>query len=394
MKRILAIVIASVLFVITATIIWMKIDSNFERAADTAGKNLNYIGGLSKIDRPELLGEIVDEDTIVMLGSSELPYYNEKSHPMIVTNHGNSDFNIMQVGVGYIQSLSHAINISGLEPYMENKKVVLNLSPQWFTQAGVDPTAFSSRFSPRMFAAFMENEKVSNETKQQVIDRCYALFETWPAGKNLLERYEKEMKGENIGIIQNVSFSITDAFDNLKSKQDFVDAMPMEKAGDDKFISFETIDFDRLMLTSEEQGKRECTNNEFYIYDEYYTTYIEPQLEELEGSASNGSFSESPEYGDLKLFLNVCDELELEVMLINVPVNGYWYDYTGFPKEEREKYYENIREIAKEYGVKLLDLSNHEYTPYFLKDIMHLGWKGWVYIDEGIYEFYKESLSN
>ena len=117
-------------------------------------------------------------------------------------------------------------------------------------------------------------------------------------------------------------------------------------------------------------------------------------MEELEGSASNGSFSESPEYGDLKLFLNVCDELELEVMLINVPVNGYWYDYTGFPKEEREKYYENIREIAKEYGVKLLDLSNHEYTPYFLKDIMHLGWKGWVYIDEGIYEFYKESLSN
>ena len=51
MKRILAIVIASVLFVITAAIIWMKIDSNFERAADTAGKNLNYIGGLSKIDR-------------------------------------------------------------------------------------------------------------------------------------------------------------------------------------------------------------------------------------------------------------------------------------------------------------------------------------------------------
>ena len=114
-----------------------------------------------------------------------------------------------------------------------------------------------------MFAAFMENEKVSNETKQQVIDRCYALFETWPAGKNILERYEKEMKGENIGIIQNVSFSITDAFDNLKSKQDFVDAMPMEKAGDDKFISFETIDFDRLMLTSEEQGKENVLTMNF-----------------------------------------------------------------------------------------------------------------------------------
>ncbi|MHA4074727.1 D-alanyl-lipoteichoic acid biosynthesis protein DltD, partial [Bacillus cereus] len=26
---------------------------------------------------------------------------------------------------------------------------------------------------------------------------------------------------------------------------------------------------------------------------------------------------------------------------------------------------------------------------YFLKDHMHLGWKGWVYIDEAIQQFYK-----
>ncbi|MRA75355.1 hypothetical protein GH868_28020, partial [Bacillus thuringiensis] len=25
----------------------------------------------------------------------------------------------------------------------------------------------------------------------------------------------------------------------------------------------------------------------------------------------------------------------------------------------------------------------------FLKDHMHLGWKGWVYIDEAIQQFYK-----
>ena len=76
----------------------------------------------------------------------------------------------------------------------------------------------------------------------------------------------------------------------------------------------------------------------------------------------------------MKLFLEVCEETGLEVMLINIPVNGYWYDYTGFPKADRQQYYQNIRDIAAEYDVTLLDLSDHEYTPYFLKDVMHLGW--------------------
>ena len=104
----------------------------------------------------------------------------------------------------------------------------------------------------------------------------------------------------------------------------------------------------------------------------------------------NDSYSNSKEYDDLKLFLSLCNELDLDVMLINIPVNGYWYDYTGFPKTEREQYYDNIWDIAYEYDENVLDLAVHEYTPYFLKDIMHLGWKGWVYVDEELYNFYKE----
>lgn len=32
-----------------------------------------------------------------------------------------------------------------------------------------------------------------------------------------------------------------------------------------------------------------------------------------------------------------------------------------------------------------------EYEDYFLKDVMHLGWKGWVYVDEAIDKYYKEN---
>lgn len=42
----------------------------------------------------------------------------------------------------------------------------------------------------------------------------------------------------------------------------------------------------------------------------------------------------------------------------------------------------------KVYNVKLADFSQKEYEIYFLRDIMHLGWKGWVYLDRAVYEFY------
>ena len=71
-------------------------------------------------------------------------------------------------------------------------------------------------------------------------------------------------------------------------------------------------------------------------------------------------------------------------------MHGGWYDYTGFPAEERAVYYENVRQIVSQYeNVELLDLTGREYEPYFLCDTMHLGWKGWLAVDRAIVDFYQ-----
>lgn len=393
MKKITSFLIACLMFIFTAIAIYNGVGLQAEKAVKIVDNNLNYFSGLEKLNNPEILGNVIDENTVVLLGSSELPYYDEISHPMIITNYGNADFNIMMLGVGYIQSLQHTINAGGLEPYIENRKVVLNLSPQWFTQEGVNPDAFSSRFSPRMLNAFMENNKISNELKQKVLERCEELFSSYPDGLEMLSRYEDELNGGIHNPIDKIKFWITDKIDKMKAERDLIEILPEYKLGTESFINFDEIDFDALLAESTIQGETECTNNDFYIYNDYFDTYIKPSLEEYKDSYATMSYSVSPEYDDLKLFLDVCKELDLEVMLINTPVNGFWYDYAGFPQERREEYYQNIRDIAEEYDVEILDLSVHEYTPYFLKDIMHMGWKGWVYIDEGIYSFYKKNIS-
>ena len=41
-----------------------------------------------------------------------------------------------------------------------------------------------------------------------------------------------------------------------------------------------------------------------------------------------------------------------------------------------------------EYGVKLLDLTGFEYESYFMCDTMHIGWKGWLAVDQALISYY------
>ena len=49
-----------------------------------------------------------------------------------------------------------------------------------------------------------------------------------------------------------------------------------------------------------------------------------------------------------------------------------------------------VREQVEKAGYPVIDFSGHEYDKYFLKDTIHLGWKGWIYFDEAVQKFYSE----
>ncbi|RKJ53704.1 hypothetical protein D7Y09_12370 [bacterium 1XD42-1] len=36
----------------------------------------------------------------------------------------------------------------------------------------------------------------------------------------------------------------------------------------------------------------------------------------------------------------------------------------------------------------MLDLTGYEYEEYFMCDTMHLGWKGWLAVDQALIDYY------
>ncbi|MBF1119964.1 MAG: D-alanyl-lipoteichoic acid biosynthesis protein DltD, partial [Streptococcus sp.] len=73
------------------------------------------------------------------------------------------------------------------------------------------------------------------------------------------------------------------------------------------------------------------------------------------------------------------------------PVNGPWYDYIGIDASQRNAFSTKINEIVKEAGVKQVDLTSHDYDPYYIWDATHPGWKGWPLVEKELVKFFKEN---
>ena len=140
-----------------------------------------------------------------------------------------------------------------------------------------------------------------------------------------------------------------------------------------------------------EIAESKSNNNKFGMDNNAYNHAIKGNLHKIKGSMKNDSYKVSPEYEDFKLLLDVCKEQGIKPLFLNIPVNGKWYDYAGFNKNDRLAYYKKINTMVNSYGFEVADFSKYENENYFLMDSSHLGWKGWVYVNETIDKYYNEN---
>lgn len=387
MKKISSFAIAFALFSITCAGGWQHV----RRAVHEKKEALVYHNTDTRNSCKTALGWALEENGIPVFGSSELSAADDVGYPPALFKNGNSDFNMVLMGRGYMQSLHHAVVLGGMADEIPGRKAVLILSPQWFTASHLSSEVYASRFSERMFSRFLRSPEISYDLKEKVTNRMKTLLEADPGQLARLETYEKAYLKRSLNPISQMEARLYDAF--MDCRQMYLlwrEARSLKNPEGANPAAAEGIDFRELMERAVEAGDEACTNNDFYIYDEYYDKYVRDGEGQAEGSNADASYMSSPEYGDLRIFLEVCGETGVEPLVVSVPVNGRWYDWTGFPREDREGYYENIRKLCQEYQAELADFSDKEYEAYFLKDIMHLGWKGWVYLDEAVYRFYKE----
>jgi D-alanine transfer protein len=322
---------------------------------------------------------------LYLMGSSELGAPVEQN-PGVWLPKNSSDFDLYQSGRGFQQSLYHAIELAAVAPNLTNNKVALLVSPQWFSQGGIKAGAFESVFSYAAWNAMLANPHLSASTRQRLVARVGELMPQ-------VCSVEASCATTALGTVQEVInlpyAAFAERVDELRATYhgtDYRKAVAYTGAWQPGKQAMATVDWVSEQAKASATGKSRISDP-YGLDDSYYAKRILPYLPKLKGHESAVTYTSSSEYGDLQLFLDVAHDLGIDVMLVSLPVNGLWSDYTGLPRAERDGFAAKIRSIASANNAWLTDLTVNSYEPYYFYDTVHLGWRGWLDVTRACWDF-------
>lgn len=331
-----------------------------------------------------------DDEYLPMYGSSELSRL-DVYHPYNYFKVNPEGFTPFLIGRGGTQSFVHFLSFAALGDDLKNRELVFILSPQWFTKEGLDEVHFAPNYSSLQAYDLVFNDKLSVELKKKAAKRLL-MFDIVKNDKLLTTMLE--------GIVYDDVKHIWKArtvqpfgymYRNILERKDVVMSLFAVDPRNPKIDQdLQSLPLNDLNKRAERTGEAESKTNPYWIEDRYYRKHIADKIGKLKGYKANEAYTESPEYEDLQLILDLLKQQKTKALFISIPVNGPWYDFAGFPKERRQAYYEKVCTVIESSGFPVADLSSHEYNPFFLKDTLHIGWKGWVYVDEALAEFHRK----
>lgn len=390
MKKILAFILASILSALTLGIVAVLYFKEVFEYYKVSDNSVRYTVSDLKDKNSEILLSNITENTLVLMGSSELFVTNQKEyHPKQVLNF--SDFNIMQIGEVDSQNIIHASILGSIGEKIPNKKVVLIESIQWFNRDGFVSQKLSNKISKEHVYRTMTNPKIKQETKKKFIERLIELSVDDTELNNTFKTYKAAFVDGEFNPFIPLSASVEAYLYSLKNRMLFYERREKENLALNSGSAY-SIDWENLEKSEIQKNKTTTNNNQYGIDNEYYLRFIKDKYENLKNSHNinnDPGYTDlnSAEYTDMELFLEIAKDLGVDVLVTVFPVNGKWFDYTGFTSERRKQTYTKILEITKPYNIEVYDASQLEYEEDYMYDPIHIGVKGWINLQKRLLEF-------
>ena len=400
------------------------LDKEIEELYKKNMQYINHINGLAVKDKGNaLIAQSTKEKNILLMGSSELSSPVRENISNFFPNNLH-EHDITMVGHASVQNALHAINLGANYDSISDNPVMIVESLQWFMGDEIHVPGFFSNFSELQFYEFLHNDKISDENKLYLCKRYIQLEyrNEIKLKEKLLSSFKSGFPSRLINLLPNniIESNVTNkqtlllarlySSDNFLEKTLYQLSRPyywlrnkilcikdkyqvyqwlkkIDKSHDKENIN---INWEQEYKLAEEEGKNACTNNNLFVYDEYYDTYLKEKWDRLHNTYSNTELMTSTEWADFEFFLKVCSELNIKPYIVIMSTNGLYYDYTGLDKVHRDELYNKIEKLSSEYNFDVLNLKNYEYEPYFYCDVMHLGWKGWTYVTQKTIEHFSK----
>lgn len=330
---------------------------------------------------------------IMMLGSSELGH-STKQHPTYYFNTNRSKNGVITIGRAYTQNLQDTTILGSFDPSIKDKKVVLLVSMQWFMdKEGVTSHHYQTRFSPTQFYAFLNNPDISKENKIKFANRASKLLigsEEYKSEAVYAKLYSSDTfvsKVEKVLLAPYFEFRE----DTVKLKEKGMLYERLVNLPDKKAVApGKPINWNKEMDQAIVDAKKRVGKNNLCIDKIYYKKNFGKNLDKVRGKYKDVNLVDSKEFDDYQLTLDVCNDLGIKPVIVLIPGMDKFYNVTGISKDERYEFYNKAGNLAKQHGFDVIDLRSKENEKYYLRDVMHLGTKGWVDVCEKLFKEFNQ----
>lgn len=393
MKKVGAFLIGSIIIVISLFLINGYLQGQIHK------KYYDKMGDI--IDYRKYQGIVMQKEatkrntTLFIFGSSEVGGTKSKDpfHPSNFFANEKGGFQVELVGRAYCQSLIHTLNIGALGNSLKGKKVVLIVSPQWFDKKGLSLNHLKVNFSEEQFYAFMFNKSISLDLKKRVASRIINIIGNSGEMNEVKELCSLTLTTNPLYMVK--LFAETPYFKGrsfLLQLRDKIQALTLIDNSNKALLFNEHPHYYTFNWEKELNLFNYVRINNPYDFDNYlYSNVYSKEIKLMKKYTHHIALNDSPEFEDLGILLDTFKEVGIEPLIIDLPMNGSWYDYCGIGRVERAKYYTKINKIVNAYQFQLIDMSGYEYEAHAFKDSSHLEWKGLVYVDEAIDKYFHEN---
>ncbi len=333
------------------------------------------------------------DDPVLVFGSSEL--YSGTTgefHPAQFFQRDECTNDLMMVGTTNHESLWEAIELAAMAPHLDDKRIVLFPSMQWFygdTPAMAHEAAryFTTEFSSDAWQAMQENEALSDETKAGLAQRAssYGVATVQADGENALATALACVDSQASQLQADIRARLTmKAAADAAASGNASALSPVPQKDRSKGGSLTDADWDAFKETAAAEAEARADADSFSGENNH--------ADWLRGSArlkqypQIADFSEG-EFSDFELLLQVCEETGVEPLFILQPSKGWLYDETPIDSTARARFNGRVKEMCAAHGFSVADFTDHDYDRYFLRDQTHPSPLGAVYYSEVIYKF-------
>lgn len=332
--------------------------------------------------------EAYNDGYIPFYGSSELSRF-DPLHPSVLAEKYDRNYRPFLLGGPGSQSLAQFVGMQGTAKQLKNRKAVVIISPQWFTKEGQNPQAFDLYYSPLQAANFLL--KANNSKTDRYAAARIASMPTVKTGliKSCLKKVAagQKLSGWDRFLLQNRQRMLIneDNFFSTFQLRDRVNKIHQKaKLLPDQYSKA------ALKKVADEQGEMHTNSNNLGIDNTFYRTRLSNKkvLKKLKGSQRKFDYVVSPEYADFELMLNQFAKQHTNVLFVIPPINAKWAKYTGLSQEMYQKSVAKIEtQLTKQGFDNIENLSKDGGKKYFMEDTIHLGWNGWIAVDNAVKEF-------